>query len=202
MKAAALAVLLLLSCAAPPKPSAVAEPPTPVDPEAPDRAACERLCARERACGADVQACASTCEADRRRMKPGFVAAYVHCYAPLVACGAADEKAREQLHASCFDAALTGFGRDDHNQRAMAEAVCNRGERCLGLGPVGRDACLQATLDPKEPEVKLGQRLVDALRRERVVAFRTCVDASPCAGLGEADGAVDACYAKTIGGGA
>jgi hypothetical protein len=83
--------------------------------------------------------------------------------------------------------------------------VCNRGERCQGLGTLGRDACLKATLDPKEPEVKLGQRLVDALRRDRVVAFRRCVDAAPCPELdapAASDEAVESCYAQTIEGAA
>lgn len=169
-----------------------------------DSAACDRLCAREKACGADTKDCAKTCAADVARMKAGFVASYVRCYVADLDkhCSNFDDKAREQTHLGCFDVALAGFARDDKNQRDMAEAVCDRGERCLGLGKMGRDACIQATLDPHEEEVKLGQRLVDALRRERVREFRACVDGAPCAKLGEHDEVVERCYSKTIAGGA
>jgi hypothetical protein len=61
---------------------------------------------------------------------------------------------------------------------------------------------MQATLEPHEEEVKLGQRLVDALRRERVMKFRACVDAAPCAKPDEHDEVVDRCYSKSIAGGA
>lgn len=192
---ALLSVLLLSACGAS-APSPAKKPPEVRDA---DRDACAELCAREAACHHD-EGCAATCDADRTRMKQGFVAAYVRCFAPKLSC-TLDDKTREALHLECFDAALAGFGRDERNQRDMAEAVCDRGERCQGLGKLGRDACMQATLDPKEPEVKLGQRLVDALRRERVVAFRACVDAAPCAKLDASEDAVDGCYAKTIAGG-
>jgi len=190
-----LALGLLAACAGP-KPIPIPVVQTASDP---DRDACQALCAHEKRCGSDEKVCAASCEADRRRMKPGFVTAYVRCFEPKMDCKTLDDKAREQLHLGCFDAALARFAHDDENQRDMAEAVCNRGERCLGLGKLGRDACMQATLNPQEPEVKLGQRLVDALRRDRVTAFRRCVDAAPCAKLDTHDDAVDTCYAKTIG---
>jgi len=193
-----VALVTVLGCGAP-RP-APAKPPVTIDE---DIAACDRLCAREKACGADTKDCADTCAADRARMKSGFVASYVRCYIEILdkQCAAFDDKQREQAHLKCFDVALAGFPRDAQNQRDMAEAVCNRGERCLGIGALGRDACIQATLDPHEDEVKLGQRLVDALRRERVVEFRTCVDESPCRTTSEHDIAVDSCYEKTIAGG-
>jgi hypothetical protein len=193
------AFVALLGCASP-KPTPP-KPPVVIDE---DRSACERLCAREKSCGADTKDCANSCAADVVRMKTGFVASYVRCYLVDLdkKCGAFDDKAREQAHLRCFDVALAGYPRDDKNQRDMAEAVCDRGERCLGIGKLGRDACIQATLDPHEDEVKLGQRLVDALRRERAAEFRTCVDKSPCQKPGEHDDAVDHCYSKTIAGGA
>jgi hypothetical protein len=194
------ALIALVGCGSP-----KVTPPRPV-PVAidEDRAACDRLCAREKACGADTKDCAASCAADVARMKEGFVATYVRCYLKDLdqKCGAFDDKAREQTHLACFDVALAGSPRDEKNQRDMAEAVCDRGDRCLGLGKLGRDACLQATLDPHEEEVRLGQRLVDALRRERVVKFRTCVDKSPCPKLGDHDDVVDHCYSTTIAGGA
>lgn len=169
----------------------------------PDRAACDRLCAREQACsGVSSAPCRATCLADVARMKPGFVGAYVACFSAVLdaSCGDAGlpDDARVRAHDRCFDQAVARFPRDDENQRDMAEAVCDRGLRCQGLDKLGRDACMKATLDPQEPEVKLGQRLVDALRRERVRAFRACVDASPCPGVDLHDDAVDRCYAKTI----
>ena len=185
---------LLLGCA-PAKPLPTPRPP--IDSEA---NACARLCAREKTCGANVDGCDKSCNADRARMKPGFVARYSECFIRELdaRCGKLDDKAREAAHLRCFDATLAFFPHDDRNQRDMAEAVCNRGERCMGLGKVGRDACMQATLNPQEPEVKLGQRLVDALSAARVRAFRACVDAAPCAKLESHDDVVDQCYAQTI----
>lgn len=190
-------MLLLLGCSpatAPPKPA-----PPNVDVDA---AACAELCKKEKACGADTKDCSASCAADAARMKPGFVARYGDCFLRELdaKCGKLDDKAREDAHLRCFDATLAYFPRDLKNQRDMAEAVCNRGERCMGLGKLGRDACMQATLDPKEPEVKLGQRLVDALRPARVIAFRKCVDDAACAKLETHDDAVDQCYAHTIAG--
>jgi hypothetical protein len=187
--------VLVLGCAAAAKPA----PQPPVDADADG---CKRLCAREASCGADTKDCAASCSADARRMKPGFIARYSTCFVAELdkSCGKLDDKVREAAHLRCFDATLAYFPRDEQNQRDMAEAVCNRGERCMGLGKLGRDACMQATLDPKEEEVKLGQRLVDALRPARVKAFRTCVDAAPCAKLETHDDAVDGCYARTIAG--
>jgi hypothetical protein len=166
----------------------------------PDPAACERLCAREDACGSSASDCRKTCAADAARMKQGFVAGYVECFLrDLDAhCKSFDDQAREAAHLRCFDTAVAAFPRDPQNQRDMAEAVCNRGERCQGLGALGRDACIQATLHPHEAEVQLGQHLVDALRRSRVVEFRACVDRAPCPPLDTYDDAVDHCYAKTI----
>lgn len=188
-------VVLLVGCA-----SSAPPPPKPlVDP---DRAACTRMCAREKECGADTADCSKSCAADAARMKPGFVARYAECFVQELnaRCGKLDDKAREDAHLRCFDKTLAFFPRDEKNQRDMAEAVCNRGERCMGLGKIGRDACMQATLDPKEPEVKLGQRLVDALRPGRVIAFRECVDRAACAKPETHDDAVDQCYARTIAG--
>lgn len=174
--------------------------PRPVPARDADEVACEKLCAREKSCGADTTGCAKSCAADAARMKPGFVGKYTECFVHELdqRCGKLDDKGREEAHLRCFDVAVAGFVRDDKNQRDMAEAVCNRGERCMGLGALGRDACMQATLEPKEAEVQLGQRLVDALRRERVAAFRQCVDQAPCAKLEAHDDAVDQCYARTI----
>jgi hypothetical protein len=188
-------LVLVLGCAAAPVPAKA----VPVDPDA---EACKRLCAREAACGADTKDCATSCSADTHRMKPGFIARYSTCFVAELdkACHKLDDKAREAAHLRCFDATLAFFPRDEKNQRDMAEAVCNRGERCMGLGKLGRDACMQATLDPQEAEVKLGQRLVDALRPARVQAFRACVDGAPCAKLETHDDAVDQCYARTIAG--
>lgn len=187
--------MLLLGCASA-KPAPTPQP-KPVDP---DEGACSRLCAREKACGANVVDCDKTCTADRARMKPGFVGRYSECFLRELdaRCGKLDDKAREAAHLRCFDTTLAFFPRDDRNQRDMAEAVCNRGERCMGLGKIGRDACMQATLDPQEAEVKLGQRLVDALAPTRVAAFRACVDVAPCAKLEAHDDVVDQCYAQTI----
>lgn len=202
---------VLAACPSPrPAPSGGAAPPAAKPPVDEDREACVRLCAHERACGAvqtSETTCQETCEADVRRMKPGFVAAFVRCFVPELdrRCGdggAFGETDREAAHDRCFDAAVSAFPRDDASQRDMAEAVCDRGDRCQGLGKVGRDACLQATLDPQEPEVKRGQRLVDALRRARAQAFRACVDQAPCPALDHHDDAVDDCYRKTIAGGA
>jgi hypothetical protein len=186
--------VMMVACAAN-KPA-----PAPTPKTDPDAESCKKLCAREKACGADTADCTKTCAADVARMKPGFVRIYGDCFLAELDqhCGKFDDKAREAAHLRCFDVTLASFARDEHNQRTMAEAVCNRGERCMGLGKLGRDACMQATLDPKEPEVKLGQRLVDALRRDRVDAFRTCVDAAPCAKLETHDDVVDQCYARTI----
>lgn len=128
------------------------------------------------------------------------MSSYVRCFEPRLTCG--DEAAREKLHLECFDRTLAQFPRDEQNQRDMAEAVCDRGERCMGLGKLGRDACMQATLNPQESEIRLGQRVVDALQRARVLAFRRCVDESPCAKPGASDDAVDRCYVQTIAGGA
>ena len=193
------AIMMLTACGAP-KPAAIAKAPVVDD----DRTACERLSQKERACGANASDCARACAADVARMKAGFVAAYVGCFLVVLdkKCASFDDAMREQTHLRCFDTALAGFARDEKNQRDMAEAVCDRGERCLGIGKMGRDACLQATLDPHEAEVKLGQRLVDALRRERVAEFRACVDNASCPKVGEPDEVVERCYNKTIAGGA
>ncbi len=190
-------VAVLLGCASAPGVAPKPAPAVDVDAEA-----CRRMCAREAACGADTKDCARSCSGDAARMKPGFVSRYGECFARELdaQCGKLDDKAREAAHLRCFDATLAFFPRDDKNQRDMAEAVCDRGERCMGLGKLGRDACMQATLDPKEPEVQLGQRLVDALRPARVRAFRTCVDAAPCAKPETHDDVVDQCYARTIAG--
>lgn len=198
MRSLSALLLLVASCG-----GKTVTPSAPKPTPEPDRVACDDLCAREATCSPGGKAsCLKTCEADRARMKPGFVAAYVRCYLPRLVPSAAnprcDDAARDAAHLACFDEALAGFPRDEQNQRDMAVAVCDRGERCMGLGKLGRAACMQATLDPKEAEVKLGQRLVDALARDRVVAFRACVDAAPCAKPGEADTTVDDCYAKTI----
>ncbi len=199
--ALALASVLLGCSSGPPagySRAASAKPPVKVDPPRDrDREACAALCTKEAACpGTDLKVCTATCDADRRRMKPGFVSAYVSCFAPRLVC--ADEQAREKVHLECFDVALASFPRDDRNQRDMAEAVCDRGERCMGIGKLGRDACLQATLHPHESEVQLGQRVVDGLRPERVAAFRRCVDEAPCNKPDTSDDTVDRCYSKTI----
>ena len=197
MRAALVLVLLAAGCGAPRPPTPTPTPSPVLAPRDLDREACAELCAKESGCpGTDAKTCAATCDADRRRMKPGFVRAYVTCFAPRLVCG--DEKAREKVHLECFDVALAGFPRDDRNQRDMAEPVCDRGERCMGLGKLGRDACLQATLNPQESEIRLGQRVVDALGPERVRAFRACVDGAPCAKPDTSDDTVDRCYTKTI----
>lgn len=205
-----LAASALVACASPrpaPPPSGGAKPAKPVVDE--DRQACVHLCAHERACRTEAASaeCEETCDADVRRMRPGFVAGFVRCFVPELdrRCGdggAWSEEDREAAHDRCFDAAVSAFPRDDDSQRDMAEAVCDRGARCQGLGKVGRDACVQATLDPQEPESKRGQRLVDALRRERVRSFRACVDQAPCPALDQHDDAVDDCYRRSIAGGA
>ncbi len=212
-------VIALLACAGCPAPKpAVAEPPPPKATASAsaspgdatlagedDLAACDRLCARERACsGAPRAACVARCRADVARLKPGFVSALVGCFVAALdaKCGDAGlpDDARVEAHDRCFDDTVARYPRDDESQRSMAEAVCDRGRRCHGFDALARDACMQATLDPQEPEVKLGQRLVDALRPERVRAFRACVDASPCPGVDLHDDAVELCHAKTIAG--
>jgi hypothetical protein len=165
-----------------------------------DAEACAKLCVEEKRCGADLATCEKTCAEDGARMKRGFVAGYVQCFLPELHSSCPADEARTRAHDRCFDVALAPFPRDEQNQRDMAEAVCERGLRCQGIGTLGRDMCMQATLNPKEPEVRLGQRLVDGLRRERVIAFRKCVDSTPCAKLDAPDRAVDDCYAKTIAG--
>lgn len=191
-----LAIGLAMGCAsAPPKPIQ----PAPEKPRDLDAEACATLCAREARCGAEVAACKKSCAEDAARMKRGFVDRYVRCFLPtLDACPT--DAARTAAHERCFDVALAPFGRDPDNQRDMASAVCERGLRCQGIGTLGRDLCMQATLDPKEPEVKLGQRLVDGLRRERVIAFKKCVDDAPCAKLDSPDRTVDDCYGRAIAG--
>jgi hypothetical protein len=194
----ALAIAFAMGCAsAPPKPIAREKPVVPdLDAEA-----CASLCKEEARCGADASACKTSCAEDANRMKSGFVDRYVKCFLPTLASCPTDA-ARVSAHDRCFDVALAPFGRDVDNQRDMASAVCERGLRCQGIGTLGRDLCMQATLDPKEPEVKLGQRLVDGLRRERVTAFKKCVDDAPCAKPDSPDDTVKDCYARSIAGGA
>jgi len=190
-----LVVIAMFGCASP-KP--VPEPPKHVAPADP----CERLCKREAACGADAGECKKSCRADADRMKDGFVARYVDCFLPTLEQKCPDDPARTQAHDRCFDEALAPYSRDLANQRDMAAAVCDRGLRCQGIGTLGRDLCMKATLEPREPEVKLGQRLVDGLRRSHVIAFKKCVDDAPCAKPDSPDRTVDDCYATKIAGGA
>jgi hypothetical protein len=193
-----LAIAFTLGCsAAPPRPIAHEEPVV----RDRDADACATLCKEEARCGAEPSACTQSCAEDANRMKRGFVAAYVRCFLPTLSSCPSDA-ARLAAHDRCFDVALAPFARDRDNQRDMASAVCERGLRCQGIGALGRDLCMQATLDPKEPEVKLGQRLVDGLRRERVIAFKKCVDDAPCAKPDSPDAAVSDCYARSIAGGA
>lgn len=191
----ALAVVALVGCGSPQAPS-----PKPAPPVDPDVAACDRLCAKEKACGANTKDCGRACAADRARMKSGFVTRYVRCYLAVLEkqCSTFDDAMRDKTNQECFDATIAEYKRDDENQRAMAEPVCNRLDRCLALGKEPVAACVEATLHPHESEVQLGQRVVDAFRRERVVEFRACVDESPCPKPGEHDDAAHACYAKTI----
>jgi hypothetical protein len=195
-RAALMLLAGLVGCAPVAAAPTVRPAPQPAEPLDLDREACAQLCSKERACPAvDDQGCLARCDADRRRMKPGFVATYARCFAPRHSCQPAE---REKAHLGCVDETLATFPRDERNQRDMAEAVCDRSERCMALGKLGRDACLQATLNPQESEIRLGQRIVDAFRPARVVAFRRCVDGAPCAKLGAADDVVDRCYAETI----
>jgi hypothetical protein len=193
--ASLVGAVVLFACAAP-KP--VAERPKAHDV---DGDACERLCKREQACGASATECKKSCLADADRMKYGFVARYVQCFLPTLDAQCPSDDARTQAHDRCFDEALAPYSRDFENQRDMAAAVCDRGLRCQGIGTLGRDLCMKATLEPREPEVKLGQRLVDGLRRTHVVAFKKCVDDAPCAKPDSPDRTVDDCYATKIAGG-
>lgn len=193
-----LSIALAMGCASAPGKPIVHEKPVARDRDA---EACAVLCKEEARCGADASTCKTSCAEDANRMKTGFVDGYVKCFLPTLA-SCPDDASRVAAHDRCFDVALAPFGRDLENQRAMASAVCERGLRCQGIGTLGRDLCMQATLDPKEPEVKLGQRLVDGLRRERVIAFEKCVDDAPCAKPDSPDPTVNDCYARSIAGGA
>lgn len=164
--------------------SASAKPPDP------DEGACTRLCTADSACGAKEANCVARCESERARTKPGFVAAYAACALPA---GSTCPK-----HDGCSEKAARSFARDEENQRVMALAVCRRAERCQGIGAIGREACLQATLHPHEADEQAGGRLVNALRRERVVSFGACVDAAPCQMPGEYDGLVEKCYDQHV----
>ena len=200
---ATLGCALLMGACAPGPPTARTPGATdsgahvvPVAPVDPDGAACDALCAGEHACPqANDADCLVRCRKDAARMKPGFVATFARCYAPALPC---EGPSRAERHEACYQAAVATFGRDEENQRGMAEPVCARGERCMGLGELGRRACLEATLHPQEAELRQGQRLVDALRPARIRAFRRCVDEAPCARPDEPDEAVSDCYARTI----
>ncbi|MGZ3422199.1 MAG: hypothetical protein ACXVEE_30295 [Polyangiales bacterium] len=202
MRALALALLVspLFGCASSAPKKTIEPAPRKLTAADVDGDACAHLCKEEVRCGAELATCQKSCLADASRMKRGFVADYVRCFLPTLAKSCPTDDERTKAHDRCFDVALAPFSRDVQNQRDMAEAVCDRGLRCQGIGTLGRDLCLQATLDPKEPEVKLGQRLVDGLRRDRVIAFKKCVDDAPCAKPDSPDRTVDDCYAKTIAG--